>query len=182
MKRTIKGMIGIAAFGLVMMIAGVSDASAQGWGHMPKYEKEALKAQRKYEKDRLKYERERMRNEARYRVYRNGGWYNTDQRGADLLRQAINDGYRQGFSAGRNDRNRRVSLNWGGNNIYRSGTYGWQSYVDRNTYQYYFRQGFERGYRDGYNSGNRLQYGTYNNGTANILGTILGSILNLQRY
>jgi hypothetical protein len=171
----IKSLVGVAALGLAL-IAGASNASAQGLGHLSRSEREYIKQQRKLEKQRVKYER------ARYRVYRNGGWYNTDQRGADLLRRAINDGYRQGFSAGRSDRNRRGGLNWGGNSIYRSGTYGWQSYVDRNTYQHYFRQGFERGYRDGYNSGNRLQYGTYNNGAANILGSILGSILNIQRY
>jgi flagellar biosynthesis/type III secretory pathway protein FliH len=121
-----------------------------------------------------------MQARNRYRVYRNGSWYNTDQRGADLLRQAVQEGYRQGFQAGRSDRNRRVSLNWGGSNVYRSGSYGYQSYVERSQYQYYFRQGFERGYQDGYNS--RYQYGTNNNGVANILGSILGSILNVQRY
>ena len=175
----LKGFVGMAVFGLALML-GTHDANAQGWGRMGKDQKEYIKQQQKLEKERAKYERRAERD--RYRVYQNGGWYNTDQRGADLLRRAINDGYRQGFSAGRADRNRRGGLNWGGNNMYRSGTYGWQSYVDRNAYQYYFRQGFERGYRDGYNSGNRLQYGTYNNGTANILGTILGSILNIQRY
>ncbi|HEX6125793.1 MAG TPA: hypothetical protein VFZ23_10525, partial [Pyrinomonadaceae bacterium] len=116
----------------------------------------------------------------RYRVNRNGTWYNTDHRGAELLRQAVNQGYRQGFAAGRNDRNRRIGMNWGGSTMYRTGTYGYRTYVDRSMYQYYFRQGFERGYQDGYNS--RYQYGTYNNGVANILGSILGSILNIQQY
>jgi len=113
-------------------------------------------------------------------VYRNGSWYNTDNRGVDLLRQAVNQGYRQGLGAGRSDRNRRIGMNWGGSSIYRSGTYGYQSYVARNQYQYYFQQGFQRGYQDGYNS--RYQYGTNNNGVGNILGSILGSILNIQRY
>ena len=177
-----KSFVGVAVFGIALML-GTNDADAQGWGRMARDQKQAIKAQQKLEKQRMKLEQQRLRTQqARYRVNRNGGWYNTDQRGADLLRRAINDGYRQGFTAGRNDRNRRVGLNWGGNNIYRSGTYGWQSYVDRSTYQHYFRQGFERGYRDGYNSGTRLQYGTYNNGVANILGSILGSILNIQQY
>jgi hypothetical protein len=39
----------------------------------------------------------------RYRVNRGGRWYTTDERGADMLRQAINEGYRQGFNAGRSD-------------------------------------------------------------------------------
>ena len=181
-----KSLIGVGALGLALM-AGVSDANAQAWGR--DYNR-AIKQQQKAEKQRLKLEQERLRLERqrletiqarnRYRVYRNGGWHNTDQRGADLLRHAVQEGYRQGFQAGRADRNRRIGSNWGGSGIYRSGTFGWQSHVDRSLYQHYFRQGFERGYQDGYNS--RYQYGTYNNGTANILGSILGSILNIQRY
>lgn len=182
----LKNLIVGTTLGLAL-IAGVSDASAQGWRND---NKRAIKQQQKIEKQQLKIEQERLRFERqrlqtlqaqnRYRVYRNGSWYNTDRRGADLLRQAVNEGYRQGFAAGRSDRNRRVGLNWGGSSLYRSGTYGYQSYVDRNQYQYYFRQGFERGYQDGYNS--RNQYGSYNNGTLNILGSILGSILNVQQY
>jgi len=182
-----KSLFGVGALGLAL-IAGVSDTNAQAWGRNDNYQ--TIRQQRKAEQQRLKLEQERIRLERqrlqtmqarnRYRVYRNGSWYNTDQRGADLLRQAVQEGYRQGFQAGRSDRNRRVSLNWGGSNVYRSGSYGYQSYVERSQYQYYFRQGFERGYQDGYNS--RYQYGTNNNGVANILGSILGSILNVQRY
>ena len=185
----IKSLIGVATLGLALM-AGVTDVSAQGWGRSAKNQRQAIKQQQKMEKERLKLEQQRLRLQRqrlqtvqaqnRYRVYRNGGWYNTDNRGAELLRQALNEGYRQGFTAGRNDRSRRVSLNWGGSNVYRSGTYGYQSYVDRSQYQYYFQQGLQRGYQDGYNS--RYQYGSNNGGTLNILGSILGSILNIQQY
>ena len=125
----------------------------------------------------------------RYRVNRDGRWYNTDNRGADTLRQAINEGYRQGFTAGRSDYrgNRRAS--WTNSNVYRTGTYGYQNGVDRRQYQYYFLQGFERGYQDGSNSRYQqdgytgdFQYGTYDNGTPSILGTILNQILNIQSY
>jgi hypothetical protein len=119
-------------------------------------------------------------NRNRYRVYRNGSYYNTDNRGVELLRQAVNAGYQQGFRAGQADRNGRRGLNWSGSNMYRSGTYGYQSYVDRGQYQYYFQQGFQRGYQDGYNS--RYQYGFNNGGSLNILGTILNQVLNIQRY
>jgi flagellar biosynthesis/type III secretory pathway protein FliH len=175
-----KGFVGVAALGLAM-IAGASDVNAQGWGQIGKNQKQAIKRQEKLEKERLKLERERMQAANRYRVNRNGRYYNTDYRGAELLRQAVQEGYRQGFAAGRSDRNRRLSrMNWGGSNMYRSGTYGYQSYVDRGQYQYYFRQGFEKGYQDGFNS--RNHYGSYNNGSANILTSILSSILNIQRY
>ena len=125
----------------------------------------------------------------RYRVNRNGTWYNTDNRGADLLRQAVNEGYRQGFAAGRSDRNgRRRSISWSNNNVYRRGTYGYQSGVAQSQYQYYFRQGFQRGYQDGSNIEYRddyygnYQYGTNNGGTLNILGTILNHVLNIKSY
>ena len=42
--------------------------------------------------------------DGRYRIYRNGAYYNTNGQGVELLRQAVNEGYRQGFEAGRNDR------------------------------------------------------------------------------
>lgn len=132
-----------------------------------------------------------------YRVYRNGSYYNTDQRGAELLRQAVNAGYRQGFEAGRRDLNGRRRISYSSSNIYQSGTYGYQSYVTQSQYQYYFRQGFQRGYQDGANSRYRdqynsygqyndydqqYQYGTRSNGVVNILGTILSQILNIQPY
>src|ERR1041384_6798251 len=97
-----------------------------------------------------------------------------------MLRQAVRAGYEQGFKAGRQDRMSRRGGRWNNNSMYRSGTYGYQSHVDRRQYQYYFQQGFERGYQDGYNS--RQQYGSNNNGSVNILGTILNGILNLQQY
>lgn len=116
----------------------------------------------------------------RYRVYRNGSYYNTDSRGAELLRQAVNNGYQQGIRAGQVDRSNRRGGNYRNYSIYRDGNYGYQSYVDSAQYQYYFQQGFERGYQDGYNG--RYQYGSNNNGAFNILGTILSGILNLQSY
>ena len=135
----------------------------------------------------------------RYRVYRNGSYYNTDQRGAELLRQAVNAGYRQGFEAGRRDLDGRRRISYSSSNVYQSGTYGYQSYVTQSQYQYYFRQGFQRGYQDGansryrdqYNNNNygqyndyeqQYQYGTRSNGVLSILGSILGQILNIQTY
>lgn len=125
---------------------------------------------------------------ARYRVYRNGSYYNTDYRGAQALQNAVNQGYQQGFQAGRNDRSRNVNYSWSNSSVYRSGTYGYQSQVARNQYQYYFQQGFQRGYQDGSNSryahdyNGQYEYGQYENGSVNILGTILNSLLNIRSY
>lgn len=185
----IKNLIGGATLGLALM-AGVGDASAQGWRRVERNDRQSVRQQHRMRAEQLRLEQQRLRLERqrlqtvqarnRYRVYRNGGFYNTDSRGADLLRQAVNQGYRQGFASGQSDRNRRSGMNWGGSSVYRSGTYGYQSYVERSQYQYYFQQGFQRGYQDGYNS--RYQYGSNNNGSLNILGSILGSILNIQQY
>lgn len=128
--------------------------------------------------------------DSRYRIYRNGSYYNTDQRGADLLRQAVNQGYQQGFQAGRNDRgdiNRR-NYNWSNSNVYRTGTMGYQSYVNQSQYRYYFQQGFQRGYQDGSNSrydnnyDGQYEYGYYNNGSPSILESILNTVLRIQTY
>lgn len=116
----------------------------------------------------------------RFRVYRNGSYYQTDNRGADLLRHAVNAGYQEGYRAGRDDRYRRRSSNYNGSSVYQRGNFGYQNYVDFGQYQYYFQQGFQRGYEDGYNS--RYQYGSNNNGSLNILGAILQGILNISSY
>ena len=126
--------------------------------------------------------------DGKYRIYRNGAYYNTNGQGVDLLRQAVNAGYQQGFDAGRNDRNSRRHGDWSNSTVYRMGTSGYQTYVDRSQYQYYFRQGFQRGYQDGSNSQYAIdfngdyQYGSRQGGSMSILSSILGSILNVQNY
>lgn len=113
----------------------------------------------------------------RYRVVRNNRTYNTDHRGAALLRNAVNEGYRQGFNAGRSDYSSMRRTGWSNSNVYRTGTMGYQNSVDRGQYQYYFQQGFQRGYQDGVNQSMRYGYRT-NNGLS-ILGSVLGTILQL---
>ena len=112
-----------------------------------------------------------------YRVYRNGSYYTTDNRGAELLRAAVQNGYSQGYQQGQIDRRYNRGYNYNGNSYYRQGTYGYQSYVARDQYQYYFQQGFQKGYEDGFYS--RSSYGYRSGNTANILSSVLGTILNL---
>jgi type II secretory pathway pseudopilin PulG len=126
--------------------------------------------------------------DGRYRVYRNGSYYNTNQQGADLLRHAVNQGYQQGFQAGRADNRSGRNMSWSNSRVYQTGTYGYQSYVDQSQYRYYFQQGFQRGYQDGTNTQYRddyngdFQYGRYDNGSPNILETILNQVLRIQSY
>lgn len=118
-------------------------------------------------------------NYRRYRVYRNGGYYQTDQNGITILQQAVNYGYQEGVRAGQADRAYGRSFNYQNSSDYQSATYGY-SYVDSSQYQYYFREGFRRGYEDGYNS--RFQYGSNSNGSLNIFAAILQQVLNFQAY
>ena len=153
----VKKYIGMLLVGLTVMlgVAGVSNAQ-----------------------DRNDRDRNNMNNNQgdRWRVRTGRTYYRTDSRGVDLLRQAVNEGYRQGFQAGQQDRRNRRGNSWNRNNVYRSANVGYESYVSRSQYQYYFQQGFQKGYYDGYNSRNR--YGSNNS----ILGTILNQIFRPQRY
>ncbi len=113
----------------------------------------------------------------RYRY--NGVVRETNQYGADLLRQAVNSGYEQGFAQGRADRHDRVSSNYQRSFAYRDANFGYTGqYVEESDYNYYFRQGFRDGYTDGYGNGHR--YGTINGNTAVILGSVAAGILALS--
>jgi hypothetical protein len=114
-----------------------------------------------------------------YRYYRYGRYYDVNQYGADLLRQAVNYGYEQGYMAGRADRRDHWRFDYRDSFAYQDANYGYSGYyLDRDEYSYYFRQGFRRGYSDGYYRHHR--YGTYNDGSYNILGSMLSVILRLQ--
>lgn len=175
MKLSSLSKIGLAAiFGGAALLGTGIDANAQGnsrWAH----EKNRVRKQQKA------YEKAEKRAAKRYyRLYRGDRYYQTDRRGVDLIRSAINRGYQQGYHAGMNDRRYGRRMDYEGDRYYRSGTYGYQTYVDRGQYQYYFREGFERGYQDGYYEQSR--YGYRSGGTWNILGSILNGILNLREY
>lgn len=114
-----------------------------------------------------------------YRIYRDGQYYQINDRQAEMLRQAVNRGYQQGYLEGRRDREYGRRYDYNDSSVYEQSSYGYQSYVARDQYQYYFQQGFQRGYEDGYYS--RTRYG-YRQGTSmSILGNVLNTILNLSQ-
>jgi exonuclease VII large subunit len=114
-----------------------------------------------------------------YRYSREGSYYETNQYGAKSLRQAVNYGYQEGFRAGQADREDRWASNYRDSYAYQDANYGYDGYyVERDDYNYYFREGFRRGYQDGYDSSH--QYGSNFNGQRSILGDVLASILNLE--
>ncbi|HZS44473.1 MAG TPA: hypothetical protein VFC63_05180 [Blastocatellia bacterium] len=114
-----------------------------------------------------------------FRYSRGGTYYETNQYGASLLRRAVKCGYSEGFSAGQADRQDRWSGGYQDSYAYQDANYGYSGYyVDQDTYNYYFREGFTRGYDDGYN--NRHQYGSYTSGRYVIQTTVLTVVLNLE--
>jgi hypothetical protein len=114
-----------------------------------------------------------------YRYNRGGRYYETNQYGANMLRQAVNHGYQEGFRAGKADRDDRWRGNYKDSYAYRDANYGYTGYyVARNDYNHYFREGFRRGYEDGYNS--RYRYGRHSNGNYSMSDNILSQILNFQ--
>jgi hypothetical protein len=165
----------LSVFAFALLFGLSTDANAQG-KHKGWYKNGKL-----YEKEQKRYAKEqRKAAERNYRLYRGSRYYQVDQRGYDLIRSAVNSGYQQGYQAGADDRRFGRRSYYQGSPYYRSGTYGYQSYVAQNQYQYYFRQGFLRGYQDGYNDQSR--YGYRSGGTLNIIGTILNGILNARSF
>ncbi|MFA6985319.1 MAG: hypothetical protein WC213_03840 [Arenimonas sp.] len=116
-----------------------------------------------------------------YRYYRGGRYYMINTYAADLLRQALNYGYQEGYWAGRADREDGWRFNYRTLYPYRDANYGYYGfYVSQFEYNYYFREGFRRGYEDGYYG--RRRYGRSYRGSDILLGTVLSVVLNLQPY
>jgi hypothetical protein len=114
-----------------------------------------------------------------YRYSRGGRYYETNQYGVDLLRQAVSYGYDEGCLAGMADRQDRWKSSYRDSYAYQDANYGYGGfYVDRADYNAYFREGFRRGYEDGYNR--RSQYGVYVSGRGTVLGAVLATILNFE--
>jgi hypothetical protein len=113
-----------------------------------------------------------------YRYSRGGRYYEINQYGANLIRQAINDGFQEGYYAGQADREDGWRFDYSSNYAYQDANFGYSGfYINQSDYNYYFREGFRRGYEDGYYS--RSRYGSYSNGRVSILGNVLSAIFNL---
>jgi len=114
-----------------------------------------------------------------YRYNRGGRYYETNQYGAELLRQAVNVGYEEGFRAGQADREDHWRFGYEDSYAYEDANFGYNGYyVDRDDYNFYFREGFRRGYEDGFYS--RYQYGRYVDGSYRMNDSVLTIVLNFQ--
>lgn len=110
----------------------------------------------------------------RYRF--DGRYWNTNQYGMEMLRDAANRGYAEGIRAGRADRYDGWRSDYRASWAYREASYGYNGrYIDRDHYRHYFREGFRRGYEDGYHG--RSRYGRRDNGQYLMIAAILAAIL-----
>ena len=137
---------------------------------------------------RIRFDRDRDRDyesdpyfytAATVRYDRGGSYYETNQYGMSVLKQAVNYGYAEGFRTGRADRVDRWRSSYDDSYAYDDANYGYEGYyVDQDEYNFYFREGFRRGYEDGF--GGRYRYGRYRNGQYTMLDAMLGQILAFQ--
>jgi len=98
-----------------------------------------------------------------------------------MLRDAVNNGYEEGFRAGQADREDGWGYDYNDSYGYQDASFGYDSYyVGLDEYNYYFREGFQRGYDDGYYG--RYQYGSYYGGKYQILSGIIQTILGLTQF
>lgn len=114
-----------------------------------------------------------------YRYVANGANRQTNQYGAEVLRQAVRNGYAQGYRAGQADQQDHSPASYQSTFAYRDANHGYAGRdVDQSDYNFYFRQGLERGYADGFM--HRAQYGTVAKDAATIHSALLSTILGFQ--
>src|SRR4029450_5266542 len=86
-----------------------------------------------------------------YRYSRGGRYYETNEYGANVLRQAVNNGYAEGYGAGQADRQDRWAFDYRNSYAYRDANYGYNGYyVSQADYNYYFREGVNQSYTAAY--------------------------------
>ena len=91
----------------------------------------------------------------------------------------MNFGYEEGFHAGQSDRQDHWPSNYADCWAYQDANYGYGGvYVDRDDYNYDFRDGFRRGYEDGY--GAHYRYGRVTYGKVAVLAAVLAAIVTYE--
>jgi hypothetical protein len=114
-----------------------------------------------------------------YRYSYGGRYYETNRYGVDLLREALNLGYREGYLSAQADLQDHWGYNYRDAFAYRDANYGYDGlYIDQSQYNYYFREGFRRGYDDGYYR--RSQYGYRRAGQLELIANLIDTILRLH--
>ena len=143
--------------------------------------------------ERVREQRQRIEQERAYDYYndpyfytppsyhysRGGRYYDTNEFGAKALRRAVQYGYEEGYRSGEADRQDGWRPSYRDSYAFQDADYGYDGYyIERDDYNYYFREGFRRGYEDGY--GREEQYGSFADGKYSMLAEVLSSILGLE--
>ena len=131
----------------------VADGALQQQRRMAQYRFQEQYLERLRDQDRrLRDERHDYNNDPYfytapiYRYNRGGAYYETNQYGADLLRQAVNSGYEEGFRAGQADREDNWRPDYRDSYAYQDANYGYNGYyVDPEDYQILFPRRFSAG-------------------------------------
>ena len=94
-------LMATGAFGLIALLGTSVIADAQTYRDYRRQERRIDRQERRAERERRQAIRAQQRlQRMQYRVYNNGRYYTTDNRGVQILRDAVNRGYQQGFYAG----------------------------------------------------------------------------------
>ena len=118
---------------------------------------------------------------AQYRYQRDGRYYETNEYGVGTLKAALNQGYKEGYRAGRADREDRWRFDPRSSFAYQDANYGYDGrYIAQDEYNHYFREGFERGYEDGYYGRHKYGSGGDDNSEWWIAAGVIGAILAIQ--
>lgn len=116
-----------------------------------------------------------------YRYRRGDQYYTTNEIGMGALKQALNQGYKEGYRAARADRADRWRYDPRSSFAYQDANFGYDGrYVPQDEYQYYFRQGFDRGYEDGYHGRRKYGSGGDDNNEWWIAAGVIATILAVQ--
>jgi len=116
-----------------------------------------------------------------YRYRRGDQYYTTNDIGIGTLKQALNQGYKEGYRAGRADHEDRWRFDPRSSFAYQDANFGYDGrYVPQDEYNYYFREGFERGYEDGYYGRRKYGSGGDDNNEWWIAAGVIGAILAIQ--
>jgi hypothetical protein len=118
---------------------------------------------------------------ANYRYQRDGRYYQTNEYGIGALKKALNEGYKEGYRAGRADHEDRWRFDPRSSFAYQDANYGYDGrYLVQDDYNHYFREGFDRGYEDGYYSRKKYGSGGGDNSEWWIAAGVIGAILAIQ--
>ena len=116
-----------------------------------------------------------------YRYRRGSQYYTTNDIGMETLKQALNQGYKEGYRAGRADREDRWRYDPRSSFAYQDANFGYDGrYIAQDEYNHYFREGFERGYEDGYYGRRKYGSGGDDNNEWWIAAGVIGAILAIQ--